>query len=300
VVKGDSEGTPRDIIELTYKPQMPDITRQIVKENTGSNKGKLVPTSSGELIAGFLTDHFEPIVDYGFTAEVEKEFDLVANNKLERNTMLSSFYGPFHELIKNGDKIDRATVAQAREVGIDPKSGKTIYARVGKFGPLLQLGEGDDKNEKPQFAPMPRSVRIDDVTIEQALHAFELPRDVGTTDDGEPIKANVGRFGPYIQIGKLFVSIKAEDPHTITEVTARELYTAKLKAEAEKFIAEFEGGVQVLNGRYGPYITDGKKNAKIPKGTDPKKIDRDEAVKLLADAPAKSAGKRHFTRRTKK
>lgn len=297
VIKGDSEGAPRDIVELTYKPQASAIQRHIVQENTGSNKGKLVPTSSGELIAGFLTDHFEPIVDYGFTAEVEKEFDLVATDKLERNAMLSSFYKPFHELVKKGDKIDRATVAQAREVGTDPKTGKTIYARVGKFGPLLQLGEGDDKNDKPQFAPMPKSVRIDDVTIEQALHAFELPREVGTTEDGQPIKANIGRFGPYIQIGKLFVSIKAEDPHTITEATARELYAAKLKAEAEKFIAEFADGVQVLNGRYGPYITDGKKNAKIPKGTDPKTIDHKEALKLLAEAPAKAAGKRRFTRR---
>ena len=138
--------------------------------------------------------------------------------------------------------------------------------------------------------------RIDDVTLEQALHAFELPREVGTTEDGHVIKANIGRFGPYIQVGKLFVSIKPEDPHTITEEKARELYAAKLKAEAEKFVADFGDGIQVLRGRYGPYVTDGTKNAKIPKDTAPEKITHEEAKKILASAPAKPA-KRRFTKR---
>lgn len=305
VEKGDSEGTPRDAVQLTYTPAMSSktdtstsVTREIVQENTGSNKGKLVPTASGELIADFLTNHFEPVVDYGFTAEVEKEFDQVAENTLERNHMLQNFYTPFHALIEKSGDIDRSTVAQAREVGTDPKTGKKIFARVGKYGPLLQLGDTDDKANKPQFAPLPKGVRVDEVTIEQALHAFELPREVGTTEDGQTIKANIGRFGPYIQVGKLFVSIKTEDPRTITEEVARELYAAKLKAEAEKFIAEFDGGIQVLNGRYGPYITDGKKNARIPKDTDPKKITAEQAKKLLAGAPAK-ATKRRFSRRKK-
>ena len=298
VVKGDSEGAPRDIIQLTFEPEMSEVKREVQSENTGSTKGKLVPTGSGELIAGFLNEHFTPVVDYGFTAHVEEEFDAIATGKLERNTMLDEFYTPFHELIKKGGDIDRSTVAQAREVGTDPKTGKKIYARIGKFGPLLQLGEGDDKDEKPQFAPMPKAVRIEDVTIEQALHAFELPREVGTTEDGQVIKANIGRFGPYIQVGKLFVSIKKEDPHTITEETARELYAAKLKADAEKFVSDFGDGIQVLRGRYGPSITDGKKNAKIPKGTAPEKITHEEAKKILATAPDKPA-KRRFTRKKK-
>ncbi len=296
VVKGDSEGAPRDVIQLTYAPESTEVKREIVTETTGATKGKLVPTASGELIAGFLTDHFEPVVDYGFTAHVEGEFDAIATGKMPRNTMLDEFYEPFHALIKKSSAIERSTVAQAREVGTDPKSGKKIYARVGKFGPLLQLGESDDKDEKPQFAPMPKSVRIDDVTLEQALHAFELPREVGTTEDGHVIKANIGRFGPYIQVGKLFVSIKPEDPHTITEEKARELYAAKLKAEAEKFVADFGDGIQVLRGRYGPYVTDGTKNAKIPKDTAPEKITHEEAKKILASAPAKPA-KRRFTKR---
>lgn len=298
VVKGDSEGVPRDVIQLTLRPN-DSLNREVVKENAGSTKGKLVPTPSGELIAGFLNEHFTPVVDYGFTAHVEEEFDAIATGKVERNSMLGEFYKPFHELIEKSGDIERSTVAQAREVGIDPKTSKKIYARIGKFGPLLQLGESDDKDEKPQFAPMPKSVRIEDVTLEQALHAFELPREVGTTEDGQPIKANIGRFGPYIQVGKLFVSIKHEDPHTITEETARELYAAKLQADAEKFIADFGDGIQVLRGRYGPYVTDGKKNAKIPKGTSPENITPEEAKKLLAAAPEKSA-KRRFVRRSKK
>ena len=298
VVKGDSEGMPREVIELTFTPDAAVVKRELQTENTGSTKGKLVPTASGELIAGFLNEHFTPVVDYGFTAHVEEEFDAIANGTLERNTMLDEFYAPFHALVKKGGDIDRSTVAQAREVGTDPKTGKTIYARIGKFGPLLQLGDGDGKDEKPQFAPMPKSVRIEDVTLEQALHAFELPREVGTTEDGQIIKANIGRFGPYIQVGKLFVSIKSEDPHTITEETARELYAAKLKADAEKFVSDFGDGIQVLRGRYGPYVTDGKKNAKLPKDTAPEKITHEEAKKILASAPDKPA-KRRFTRKRK-
>lgn len=298
VVKGDSEGMPRDVIQLTLRPKTPDIEREIVTENTGATKGKLVPTASGELIAGFLGEHFTPVVDYGFTAHVEEGFDAIASGKMPRNTMLEEFYGPFHTLVEKSGDIDRSTVAQAREVGIEPKTGKKIYARIGKFGPLLQLGENDNKDEKPQFAPMPKAVRIEDVTLEQALHAFELPREVGTTEDGQPIKANIGRFGPYIQVGKLFVSIKQEDPRTITEQKARELYAAKLQAEAEKNIAEFDDGVKVLRGRYGPYVTDGTKNAKIPKGTAPEKITHEEAKKILASAPDKPA-KRRFAKRKK-
>ncbi len=300
VERGDSEGTPREVVQLTLAGTG-GITREIVTENAGSTKGKLVPTASGELIAGFLNDHFTPVVDYGFTAHVEEEFDAIAEGKLERNAMLGEFYGPFHDLVKKSGSIERSSVAQAREVGTDPKSGKPIYARLGKFGPLLQLGDGDNKDEKPQFAPMPKGIRLEDVTIEQALHAFELPREVGTTEDGQVIKANIGRFGPYIQIGKQFVSIKPHDPREITETEARELYAAKLQAEIDKNIADFGDGVKVLNGRYGPYITDGTKNAKIPKKTDPKSITHEQALKLLAEAPAKGAkGRRRFASKKKK
>lgn len=293
--KGDSEGIPRDVILLQLIDNK--VEREIIQEKTGSNKGKLVPTPAGELISGFLTDHFDRVVDYGFTADVEKDFDDIAGDRLARNTMLEKFYAPFHALIEQSGNIDRRTVGANREVGIDPKSGKPIIARFGRFGPMLQLGSSDDKADKPQFAPLPKGAKIETVTLEQALRAFELPRLVGQTEDGQDIKANVGRFGPYIQIGKLYVSLKDIDPREVTQEQARELYAAKLKAEAEKNIADFGDGIKVLNGRFGPYVTDGSKNAKIPKDTDPKTITRDQAVELLANAPQKRTARRQIRRK---
>lgn len=287
-IKGESEGEPRDIAVLQLINNQ--VEREIQPEKTGSNKGKLVPTPAGELIGDFLTEHFEPIIDYGFTARVEEQFDEIAKDSLERNTMLAKFYDKFHGLIEKSGDIDRSKVGNSREVGVHPKSGKPILARFGRFGPMLQLGSTEDKENKPQFAPMPRGAKIENVTLDQALEAFKLPRLVGTTEDGQDIKANVGRFGPYIQVGKLFVSLKEDDPNSITEPKARELYDAKLKAEAEKNITDFDDGIKVLNGRFGPYITDGKKNAKIPKDTDPKSITHDQAKKLLKEAPARKAG----------
>lgn len=294
--KGDSEGTPRDVILLQLIDDKVD--RETVQEKTGSNKGKLVPTPAGELISGFLTDHFDRVVDYSFTANVEKDFDDIAGDRLARNKMLEKFYTPFHELIEQSSSIDRSTVGGSREVGNDPKSGRPIIARFGRFGPMLQLGSSDDKANKPQFAPLPKGAKIETVTLEQALHAFELPRLVGQTEDGQDIKANIGRFGPYIQVGKLYVSIKDLDPRDITLEQARELYAAKLQAEAEKNIADFGDGIKVLNGRFGPYVTDGSKNAKVPKDTDPKTVTRDQAVELLANAPQKRTARRQ-TRRKK-
>lgn len=284
--KGTGEGEPRDVIVLHYNGET--VERDVIQEKTGANKGKLMPTPSGELIADFLGDHFTQVVDYGFTANVEEEFDQIASDKLAKSTMLKSFYTPFHKLIEQSGGIDRSKVGASREIGTDPKSGKPIIARFGRFGPMLQLGT-TDSDEKPQFSPLPKGEKIETVTLEQALEMFKLPRLVGKTADGQDIKANVGRFGPYIQVGKLFVSIKSEDPRTITLEKALELYDEKLKTEAEKNIADFGDGIKVLNGRYGPYITNGKKNAKIPKDTDPKSITHDEAKKLLAEAPAKSS-----------
>ena len=336
VERGEGEGEPRDVIVLTLArvarggaaptstsgddgadratgPEDSDlrseandgsgesieVIREIIQEKTGSTKGKLMPTPSGELIADFLGDHFEQVVDYQFTANVEEEFDAIAADKLARNAMLKNFYTPFHDLIEKSGGIDRSTVGANREVGIDPKSSKPIFARFGRFGPMLQLGSQED-TEKPQFAPLPRGAKIETVTLEQAVHAFKLPRLVGQTPDGQDIKANVGRFGPYIQVGKLFVSIKPDDPHDITLERALELYAAKLKSEAEKNIADFGDGIKVLNGRFGPYITDGSKNAKIPKDTDPKSITHEQAKTLLAEAPVKKRGGARPSRRTAK
>lgn len=291
-VKGEGEGEPRDVTVLTLENN--DVSREVVQEKTGSDRGKLVPTAIGMMMSDFLNEHFQQIVDYGFTADVEEDFDKIATGSLARHVMLEKFYTPFHKLIENSGGIDRAKVAQSTPVGTDPKTGKMIYARFGRFGPMLQLGDTESE-EKPQFAPMPAGARLETVTLEQALQAFTLPRVVGQTEDGQDIKANIGRFGPYIQVDKLYVSIKPLDPHTITLDEARQLYADKLKAEAEKNIADFGDGIKVLNGRYGPYITDGKKNAKIPKDTEPKTITHEQAKELLDAAPTKKA---RYTRKS--
>jgi DNA topoisomerase-1 len=241
-----------------------------------------------------LVKYFPSIVDYDFTANVEEEFDEIARGKEGWQKMIADFYKDFHPLVKETEDVSREEVSQAREIGKDPKSGKPILARFGRYGPMLQRGDTDDE-EKPDFAPLPKDTTIDTVTLEQALTAFELPRTVGTTEVGEEIKANIGRFGPYVQVGKTFVSIKNFDPHTITEAEARQAYADKLKQIAERNINDF-GTIKVLNGPFGPYVTDGKKNARIAKDVDAKKLTKEEAKKLLDAAPAK---KRSF-RRTKK
>jgi DNA topoisomerase-1 len=288
--KGENEGSPRDVIYV--KLQDNSISRDIEQEKTGSDKGKLVPTPAGEVLNDFLIDHFEPIVDYDFTAKVETEFDKIATGALARNSMLDRFYKSFHKLIEDSDKIDRSTVAKVREIGTDPKTGKPILARFGRYGPMLQLGSSDNKDDKPQFAPIPAGRKIETVTLDEALHAFKLPRTVGETSDGEVITANIGRFGPYIQINKKFISIKPFDPHTITIQEALEIYAAKQKSDAEKNIADFGDGIKVLKGRFGPYVTDGTKNAKIQKDVKPEEITKEQAIELLKTAPVSK--KRHF------
>ncbi len=283
--KGESEGTPRDVIVLTLDKDK--VNREIVQEKTGSDRGKLIPTPSGQVVSDFLTGHFDQVVDYGFTAKVEEEFDEIAAGKLDRNKMLKDFYTPFHELIEQSGGIKRSDVAQAREIGVDPKTKKVVLARFGRYGPMLQLGATEDETDKPRFAPLPAGTKIETVTLDEAIEMFKLPRTVGQTKDGKDIKANIGRFGPYIQVDKLFVSIKPLDPMSITLPEAVELYEAKLKTEAEKNISDFGDGIKVLNGRYGPYITDGKKNAKIPKDVVPKDITHEQAKKMLNEAPAK-------------
>src|SRR5690606_16620380 len=267
----------------------------VEQEKTGSTKGKLIRTPAGELIADLLNDHLEQIGDYDCTSDVEEHFDDIAEGSLDRNAILKAFYTPFLELIEKSGGIERSTVGNSREVGIDPKTKKPIIARFGRFGPMLQLGSTEDE-EKPQFAPMPRGAKIETVSLEQALEAFKLPRLVGQTEDGQDIKANVGRFGPYIQVGKLYVSLKEDDPHDINEETARKLYAEKLKLEAEKNIADFGDGVKVLKGRWGAYITDGTKNAKNPKDTDPASVTHEQAKELLAKAPAKKTRRRSSRR----
>ncbi len=287
VEKGASEGEERDIIVI--KLENNQVETKTIQEKTGSNKGKLIPTPIGELLNTFLTTSFEQVVDYGFTANVEEEFDKIAVGEMERNKMLNNFYIPFHKLIEKSDGINRADISKDRQLGIDPKTKLPVIARLGRYGPMLQLGQAGENKEKPKFAPMPEKETIDSVTLEKALTMFELPRLVGKTkktqysEAGKDIKANIGRFGPYIQVDKLFVSIKPLTPFDITLEQAQELYDQKLEQEAKKNIAEF-GEIKVLNGRYGPYINYQKKNYKIPKSIDPKSIDEAKAKEIIENS----------------
>lgn len=294
VEKTDLEGREREVRTLVL--EQGTVKPENRTEITGADRNKLVPTGIADVTTDFLVKYFPSIVDFDFTAKVEAEFDEVAEGKQGWTKMIAEFYKDFHPLVVSSEDISRAEVSQAREIGKDPKSGKPIMARFGRYGPMLQRGETESE-EKPDFAPLPKNATIDTVTLEQALEAFKLPRVVGTTEDGQEIKAAIGRFGPYIQVGKLYVSLKEDDPHDVTEAKARELYKAKLEAEAAKTINNF-GKIKVLNGQYGPYITDGKKNAKIPKDTDPAKITEAEAEAMLKAAPAKRKG--GFKRRTPK
>jgi DNA topoisomerase-1 len=292
VEKKDLEGVERTVQTLTLLNGA--IAEEETTEITGADRNKLVPTPVADVTTDFLVKYFPSIVDYDFTATVEGDFDRVADGEETWQKMIQNFYKDFHPLIEKSADATRAEVSQARELGIDPKTSKPVMARFGRYGPMLQRGETESE-EKPTFAPLPEGTTLEDVTLEQALKMFELPRTVGTTADGQEIKANIGRFGPYIQVAKTFVSIKPESPFDITETAARELYAAKLEKDANKYIQTFKSGIQVVNGLYGPYITDGKKNAKIAKDQDPAKLTEAECKKLLEDAPAR--GKKRFTRR---
>ena len=289
VERGDLEGIEKSINHLVLEKGT--VSEQTETIEYGKDSNKLFPTDKGKVVTDFLVKHFSEVMDYDFTKSIEEELDDIALGSKDRVKVLSDFYGPFHALVEKSADISRAEASQARLVGNDPKTGLPIYSRFGRFGPMLQKGEQSD-DPKPTFAPLPTGAKIETVTLEQALEMFKLPRTVGQTDDGKDIKANIGRFGPYIVIDKLFVSIKPHDPHTITLDEAKELYAAKLKIEAERNIADFGDGIKVLNGRWGAYITDGKKNAKIPKDTEPTSITHDQAKEILASAPAKKARKR--------
>jgi DNA topoisomerase-1 len=286
VERGDLEGEEKTIQKLTLNHG--EISQMAEKIQYGKDTGKLFPTDTGKVVTDFLVKHFERVMDYDFTKAVEAQLDTIAVGQKDRVEVLKAFYTPFHKMVEESAGVSRAEATQTRHIGDDPKTGLPIFARFGRFGPMLQKGEQSD-DPKPSFAPLPTGTRIETVTLEQALEMFKLPRLVGTTEDGKEIKANIGRFGPYIVVDKTFVSIKPHDPSTITLEEARQLYADKVKADAEKNIADFGDGIKVLNGRFGPYITDGKKNAKIPKGTEPKSITHEQAKELLDKAPAKKA-----------
>ena len=284
VERADLIGEERKTRVLTLKESK--VLPSEETEMIGADRAKLIPTPIAEVTTDFLIKYFPSIVDYDFTARVEEDFDEIALGKKKWNKMIDQFYKDFHPLIEKTQDVSRHEVSQARLVGNDPKTGKPIYARFGRYGPMLQRGETTEE-QKPEFAPMPEGAALNTVTLEQALVMFQLPRLVGKTAKGEEIIANIGRFGPYIKVGSVSVSIRGYDPHTINETEALILYEEKLKKEAEKYIKELSKGIKILNGPYGPYITNGKKNVRIAKDTDPTTISQEQAEEMLAKAPEK-------------
>jgi DNA topoisomerase-1 len=249
---------------------------------------RFTATDIGKIVNRFLSEHFHQYVDYGFTAAMEDELDAVARGEEPWTTPLSKFWKPFIRQVDSVEKnVTREQVAQARELGVHAASGKPMSVRMGRFGPFVQIGTKDDV-EKPRFAGLRPGQKMDKITLEEAVALFILPRTLGSTAAGEPILANVGRFGPYIKYGSKYVSLKEDDPYTVTLERALECIQAKQLADANRIIRDFGvDGIQVLNGRYGPYITNGEKNARIPKDRDPKALTLEDSRALLAAAPAR-------------
>ncbi len=261
---------------------------------------RFIPTDIGRIVNGFLTEHFTQYVDYDFTARLEDDLDAVSLGDKEWIPLLEGFWKPFSDLVDHKEEnVTREQVAQARELGTDPKSGKPVSVRMGRFGPFVQIGTKDDE-EKPKFAGLRPGQKMNDVSLEEALELFKLPRKLGKTEDGLSVSASVGRFGPYVRYGDKYVSIRGEDdPYTITLPRALELIEEKKIEDANRIIQDFvEDGIQVLNGRYGPYITDKAKNARIPKDREPTSLTLEECKELLAAAPVR--GKRGSKKKTSK
>jgi DNA topoisomerase-1 len=294
VIKKDKEGIERKYVVITLKDG--NIVHQTETEITGAEKNKLFPTDVGSLVYDFLTTHFDNVMDYGFTATVEQQFDEIAEGKIVWNKMIDNFYKPFHADVEKTAET-AARVTGERLLGEDPATGKPVYAKIGRFGPMVQMG-ATESEEKPRFAKVKAEQSVETITLEEALLLFRLPRNLGTYEEQEVI-VNDGRFGPYVKFGSLFVSIKKIDPHEITLDTAIELIKLKVEADANKLIASFEdGNIQLLNGMYGPYIKSGKNNYKIAKGADPKALTLEEIKEIIATAPEKK--KKKFTPRKKK
>jgi DNA topoisomerase-1 len=305
VKKLEAEGIGRP---STYAPTISTIQARdyvILTEDK-----KLTPAPIGEVVNDFLVEHFPNIVDLGFTANVEEEFDEIAEGKIEWTEVMSNFYGDFIKNVEEKEKnAPRAKFAEARELGVDPKSGKRVFASIGRYGPFIQLGHKDDVDEhgkelKPRFAAIQGEVSVDKITLEEALVFLQLPKVLGSDSDGNEVKVNIGRFGPYVQIKSEYFSLKEDSPYEVTLERALEVVKEQREAKAKALIQDFpKEKIQILDGRYGPYIKEGKKNHKIPKAytrEDLEKISLDEVKKLIKEAAKKPARKRKTTTRGSK
>ena len=277
VKKLESEGIGRP---STYAPTISTIqAREYV---TKTEDKKLIPTPTGEVVNSFLVDHFSGIVDLGFTAKIEEEFDEIAMGRIAWEQVMKDFYGNFKKTIDEKESsISKEDYLQVREVGIDPKSGKPVSARVGRFGPFVQIGTKDDE-EKPKFVAIPEHLNMDTITLDEALFLFTLPRTVGKTENGEEIKANIGRFGPYLQVKTKFYSLKTDDPYTVDLNRALEIIKETDEAKEKSTIKTFEKEkIQILVGQYGPYIKQGRKNFKIPKNVEAENLTLEDCLEII-------------------
>jgi DNA topoisomerase I len=285
VEKKEKEGEERKFEYFELKDS--DVYQEVKVEITGREKNKLSPTDIGIVVTDFLTQHFSGILDYNFTAQVEAEFDEIAKGMVEWTQMIHDFYTPFHSSVTDTlENSERAT--GERELGIHPDSGRKVIVRIGRFGPMVQVGDEKVDGEKPQFASLQKNQSIGSITLEDALELFKMPRTLGEFEE-LVVKANVGRFGPYIQHGKSFVSIpKEESPMTIDLERARELILEKRQADIDKIIKLFPDrpDVQLLNGRWGPFLKIGKDNFKLPKAAEPEKLTLEECIHISENQPA--------------
>ncbi|MEQ9441055.1 MAG: type I DNA topoisomerase [Cyclobacteriaceae bacterium] len=290
IVREDRDGYDREYREMTLVKKENNIDEQLLTERTGTEKRKLFPTDVAMVVNDFLAEHFDTVIDYSFTADVEKKFDEIAQGKKAWEQMIDEFYQQFHPKIVISEDIDRSTIKNDRHLGEDPKTGLPVIARLGRFGPIVQIGE-TDAEEKPKYASMRTGQFIETITLEEAMELFKLPREIGEYEE-EVMTAAIGRFGPYIRHnGKFYSLTKEDDPLTVETDRAIEIIEAKRKADENKYIKVFDSDpeVQVLNGRYGPYIKVGKKNVKIPKDKKPEDLTLEECMELAEKAPEKKA-----------
>jgi len=291
-IKESRDGEERSYLKMTLTPK--GLKEEKPTETTGAEKNKLFPTAIGMVVTDFLSEHFTDIMDYSFTADVEKQFDEIAEGQRKWNQMIESFYKPFHKTVEHTlEHADRAK--GERELGVDPKSGRPVFARIGRYGAMVQIGQVEDE-EKPKFASLLKGQSIETIKLEEALELFKLPRTLGEFE-GKEIDAAIGRFGPYVRWGNLFASLKkdsGDDPFTIELDRAIELVKEKQEIEKNKYIKTFDEDkdVQVLNGRYGPYIKIGRKNFKIPKDKKPEELTLEECREIAKAAPAKRGGRK--------
>lgn len=276
------------------------ISTLLAREYVTLEKKRFEPTDVGRVVNRFLTRHFEQYVDYEFTAKMEDDLDAISRGEEAWVPLLEQFWQPFKSLVEQKtETVSRDDAVQARELGTDPRTGRLVTVRMGRYGPVVQMGTKDDE-EKPKFAGLRAEQRIDTITLEEALSLFNLPRELGKTPEGEPISANIGRFGPYVRYGNKFVSLpQGDDPYTVSLPRALELIAEHKAAAASKIIQQFDGSdIQILRGRFGPYITNGSKNVKVPKDKQPEQLTLQECESLIAAAPDKKSSRKSATTKT--